>query len=635
MRGTQTLARTVAAAAVLVALLSILTLDALALQPPMREPLELVLTPPANADKVTGSVRMSSGRTLSVSLVARSLVRIDADPAATIPAEAQNDVPAATPQPACGAPNVCIGPGSIKVDPSSLTLVPSIPANVNVTVSDLARPGTYRGTIEVYAALTAPKHHRPDKGRVTSSIVVTLRVTKGPGLVLSPSFTTISATKVQESDSFSDRILTDLFLSPAEERDDIAIPLTNQSADAVRVNAEVIALGSKTGHQLSATVLTNGQAQLPGIQAVDPTLELDRGNEPLYLRVSRAEADTFSGYVYLNAPNDAPAQAIPVSVVIRQLPTWPLILIILGVLLGWAAQLFLATGIKLASAADRLDSLGDDIDSSGLPSALRQSLRDRVEAARGLLNHGGSDAAVAKMDSIGTSLNVYLGANKIEADYPAGHPRPADFDTKIRIIRDLANAGLDKEAADALKELRKACIAAGSPAISAELGGASAPDTEPWYQPWLDRLGEMIVGTSTAGGGPFNTVIALPGVRLSGFGTLLLVILAALVVGSTTGAVSPIPLLIVAVVVAVALAIYLARKRIKAVWRRRLRALQLARWPLQGVLALALSVVGFQLLYVQQGTTLLGGQIDPIVQYVFWGLGANIASRTLTTFRGS
>jgi uncharacterized membrane protein len=91
-----------------------------------------------------------------------------------------------------------------------------------------------------------------------------------------------------------------------------------------------------------------------------------------------------------------------------------------------------------------------------------------------------------------------------------------------------------------------------------------------------------------------------------------------------------------AAVAVVLILLWVFRKQVRQLWMaRRVFLIQKSRYAMQVALALGLVIIGFELLYVQQATGFIGGQVHPVVQYLFWGLGSDVASRTLASMKGA
>jgi hypothetical protein len=59
-----------------------------------------------------------------------------------------------------------------------------------------------------------------------------------------------------------------------------------------------------------------------------------------------------------------------------------------------------------------------------------------------------------------------------------------------------------------------------------------------------------------------------------------------------------------------------------------------ARKALRLLLSNGLVLVGMKLLYTENAAAAIGGQFDPVFQYVLWGLGADISAQALSQARG-
>jgi hypothetical protein len=584
-------------------------------------PERLVLRGSVGDEAITATLRFESSVALELVFLGSPLIRDGADD---------------TSGEECAADPLCLDPSKVTFEPKSLELEPNLPADVVVSVSGVSRPGTYQGSITVRSravlpdTTSAPTTASPapsmsPEPRVPSEIEIEVVVGAGPHLALVGGAEGVEAKRVRTDWSVDDWVAA-VFLSEAERADRVDISLVNTTEDPVSVRPAVSARGSNTAEVLPASAIVS---PLP-----TPTVEAGSvATLGLQLNLDDVEPDEYTGAVYLTTSPEHPPQELPLKLTIRQGPFWPLMFIIGGIGLGFLVKYLLTRGSKVAEAYDRYAAVARGLETADLTDEDRAVLNKRlagIVAALDRLNDAASDAQVTELSA---AIGVLSDLKEFEAT--------ADdkYRAEIAGVRTWAHVGQAAEATKALNLLRvKAAMEASQAVVPddvrqidlSRVDAGEAVDRVAWPQRarsgvlgWAASIAlQLAVIVVVVGGILFFEQSTFHEAPSFDFGpwAIGLGILAAVWVlaGALLREGSP------------------ARPHMDAVRaflrRHRLTAIRGARWPLRLALWVVLGVVGMELLYVNEVSELLGARADPVVHYVFWGLGTDVTSRTLTNF---
>ncbi|GAB1539326.1 hypothetical protein NUACC21_19920 [Scytonema sp. NUACC21] len=174
------------------------------------------------------------------------------------------------------------------------------------------------------------------------------------------------------------------------------------------VNTTVVAQGELTGYQLnkSAIAISPDSQSLPANQIVGINLVLNRSAMP---------PDHYTGSVYLNFDTRGNRLTLPLDLNIRTGPLFPILVLFLGVILGRLFQYVQGSGGAQADALKEVNRLDLDIADADLENEQdRKILTVMSNEARKLIFREKIDAAIAEIEAIRNRLEVLINLQLIE-----------------------------------------------------------------------------------------------------------------------------------------------------------------------------------------------------------------------------
>jgi hypothetical protein len=422
-----------------------------------------------------------------------------------------------------------------------------------------------------------------------------------PALTLPAGTTALSARRVR-LDNPADEILAWLFLTEAERSDQLIVPGTNDSRDPILVAIEFDAVGQASGRPFPSGSIT-WSTNLDPARACAPEskLSLPGQRAPAFkacLSKSTIAPDRYVGSVYLEGSAGAPAQAIPLDLTIKQGPGLPFLMILSGIALSWVAKWLIDRAFPAAALLDDLRKLERRIDA--VPAEDQQPLRALALRVRTSIDADDQEMAKADLKQATTAVEVTEGLVAFEVDHGSAFKAERDH------VRALLRAALVDEAATALLALRRAAV----PTEPAATAGAEEAVRRgaPRGLPRRARASSSAVYAILVTIGVVLAVLALRTLPV-----VVVVVLAATLVAL--------------------LAVIPGRRQIGSYVRHHwVSGAAAARPFVRLLIGLGLAIVGLETLYVANGTQLIAAPIDPLVVFTFWGLGSDVASRTIINF---
>ncbi|MDQ3689401.1 MAG: hypothetical protein M3406_05080 [Chloroflexota bacterium] len=543
-------------------------------------------------ESISGTIRLESEAALRVSLVVAPLI-VGFDP--TSPPES------------CGNVDACIGVHDITVEPGSMDLAPGIPTDIKITVAGVPAPDIYEGAWTLLSRAVVEEPGNPDEPTPTpeplqsSAVTVQVEVEPSPDVAVLGGTETVVATRVQTTLP-GEELLASIFLSPGERLTDLLVPVTNSTDELVSVTGSATAIGEHT-----AAALPDG-ALLPP----DPATAIEARSAAVMDWGVRAETvlpDTYVGALLLDAGEGEARVEVPLQLSIRPGPLVPLLLIIAGVVLGWLAKFLMERGSRLADVyssyrqsvkrlAEADLELGDRDHLAGRLATIEQTLRALKDAP-------------AKDDLMEWGIATAVLVSLTEFEAATGQTYAAD----IAGIRVRARDGQASKARDELVDLRVRAAKDSvqlRPFDQPEMVGREPP-VEVIERPRSQRAARWVVMVGLSTAAVFlviGFVISLSSYNTAppDFGWLVNAAIAVAVVGAAWWAGA------------------------ELVKRHLLDLVVGARPVLYLILFVGLAFVGMELLYVNGLTALIGARSDAFLQYVVWGLGTDVASRTISNF---
>ena len=590
----------VAAAVLLPALVRASGGEALSLTPN-----PLVLDPGGAATTWSGAIRLQSEKKLAVSLLPRALRRLSPNPEATHRASASSPPFGFE----CKAVDACVDGAAVKVDPATLTLEPNVPAEVVVTVTGPLPQGVYEDAVDVtYVDVVAASPVASDP--VTGNQVLTVRVVAraSPSLAFPFGSESVTARRVR-IDNALDETLARFLLTEAERSDELVLPAVNDSSRSVSVSLAFDAIGQSRGHAFPSGAITwtadmTSGGGCPG----SSTVTLAPGTGPAIkacLDKDKIEADRYLGALALVGEAGTKAQAIPVDLTVKEGPSGPFLWILLGILLGSLAKVLIDHAFPAAELFEQLRKLDRRIDA--MPAVDQVPLLQLAHRVRDCINVDDEGRATIELATLSKAVEVTESLRAFECTHGAA---AGDERAKIRrLLRD----GLFEEAETALRAVRVAAAEAAPTTADRSAPPAAAEE-----------------GVEAAGAGA-RLASVVRHIRANRYWWVVVAIVAFAVVADALLPISIAGGLVAAAVVGVLL--FVRRREIRSyVVHNWIRGVAPLRMVARILIGLGLALVGLETLYVANGAQLIATPLDPIVVFLFWGLGSDAASRTLINF---
>lgn len=216
-----------------------------------------------------------------------------------------------------------------------------IPKDFQVKIANPQLPGTYKGQIEILLS---------EQKRL--AIPLTLLVNARPKLVAAKGYEQMRLNLTQCS---WDCLLADWFLAPSAFLHSTNLVFDNLVDAPVKVtNVEVLLKGEQTGYPL-----TSQQIQVAGYN------ELLKPNQIVKILLNWEKAyippDRYTGSVYLTLDGAQERLMVPVELNMRIAPLRPLLVLVIGIILGRLVKYMQEKGIPQAEALGKVKKLQERI----------------------------------------------------------------------------------------------------------------------------------------------------------------------------------------------------------------------------------------------------------------------------------
>jgi hypothetical protein len=451
-------------------------------------------------------------------------------------------------------------------------LTADVPKDFQVTVSGLKLPGTYQGKIEILL----PGQNRSD------AVTINLKVTAKARPALTPLAGT-DQIRLKLVNCSLDCWLAQMLLPASTLLNQWQLQFDNAVQANVNVlDNQVILRGERTGYQLtqSALALPQSQQSIPAGKGGALPLTLNRSNMP---------PDHYTGSIYLTLEGRPERLILPVDLNVRGGPFWPLVLLLMGIVLGRLVKYMQERGKPLASGLEAVNKLQALINKA--PAQDQQVVAPMLDAVRQLVYREKLENLQPALSAIEGRLDTLQKLRTIEASLKGKeqHPIANKVLDKISQIRQL----LAQEQDDKVNALMTEVKGLLAELITTSLMG---PDNKP--DPAIVRAKEeadQVKVTTPPGLPPILPI----GKWLKGFQDALIFL---------SGLSDEI---------------------------RAEATLWLVRPLLYLVLLVGLLAVGIGTLYVDNGLTFGANPLADYMGLILWGLSADVASRTLSNLQGS
>ncbi|HEY9751620.1 MAG TPA: hypothetical protein V6C46_01610 [Coleofasciculaceae cyanobacterium] len=349
------------------------------------------------------------------------------------------------------------------------------------------------------------------------------------------------------------------------------------------LNTAVVVQGDLTGYQL-----TNGALALP--QTIPPLPANQIVSIPLTINRTQMPPDHYGGNISLALRGRGDRLTVPVNLSVRTGPSFPLLVLFFGIILGRLLKYMQERGEPQANALREVYRLRNDIETSGLEDQNKQLLLGMVPEVEKMVDRQQLDGVLLQIQSIRGRLEILKKLQLLENqinEQADKLPTDADsFTTPIRKVRRLIAEKQDDEAKALLET------------IAAELDQyelRSAGDTR--LESFKRSIQQTVTATTQIN--QPTTIQTYPIEQPAKFRQLLI-----LLSGITD------------------------RVRAEATY-----------WVVRPLLSLTLLIglsgVGINSLYIENGTSFGARPFSDYLGLILWGLSADVASRSLSSLQGS
>ncbi|MBD2198393.1 MULTISPECIES: hypothetical protein [Calothrix] len=445
-----------------------------------------------------------------------------------------------------------------------------LPKDFQVKVNGVKLPGTYQGQIEILL---------PSQKRSEALIVpVTVKAKARPALVPVKDSEQVQLQLVRCS---WDCGLAHLLLPDSAFQQQRLIYLDNPNQATISLtSAEVILQGRQTNYQI-----TNAEVEAP------PSPQTLAANKiisvPLKWVRSQIPPDRYTGAVYLTMEGREGRLSIPIDLSMRTGPAMPILILILGIILGRLFKYMQEKGIPQSDALAEVYKVENTINQADQKD--QEILNPMVTKVRSSVKQMDLETANADLVKIKERKNCLDSLRKIEQQL-AGMEQDPDVGgengilAKINEARKSIKFEKDDQAQELLEQIKNSLIK-----LSQVMMGANQqPD------PTLTAAAnEAAIAKNSAESA--TKVQKIPAAKFAWWRRLLIV----------TAGVS-----------------------------NELRA-EATLWVVRPLLSLTLliglSLVGIRALYVEKGLTFGANPFSDYLELILWGLSADVASRSLSS----
>jgi len=376
-----------------------------------------------------------------------------------------------------------------------------------------------------------------------------------------------------------DCALATLLLPKSTRIEQLQLQFDNPAAEPAQIlNSATIVRGNFTGYQLTDAFSVPSTATLAANQIV---------SLPLTLKPSAIPPDQYSGAIYLTLTNQTNRLALPVNLNVRSGPLSPLLILLIGVVLGRLFKYMQEQGGPQAEVRKKVYQLEADLKDAHPED--QKLLTGMVQATRKLVYRQQVETANTQVTVIRSRLDVLTQLRAIEARLSErqknDEPVPDEAFDQIRQVRTEIEQGLDAKAKETLDQVietlssmpTKKGEADDSEKVTSTLKGAAANLDQnarslaiaPRQPTWIDQVQRTLID-------------------LSGLSDLV---------------------------------------RAEATY-------WFVRPVLYGVLLVGLTIVGLNTLYIEKGETFGARPLSDYFGLLLWGLSADVASRSLSGLQG-
>lgn len=314
-------------------------------------------------------------------------------------------------------------------------LEPGPPLRLGVTVSGIPSGGEYEGALQLWQ----------DK-RLVHTIRLHLTATAAPKVTAN---TTATVIKLVDPDTKIGEWLTGILLRKGETLDTIDLEIVNTGGPAaIESGPELIADGTQTHYRLPSTAykVSTQISRTPRGEIIKIPLQFFRDHIP---------PDQYAAAVNIRLRGVEATQVVPLSISLRADPLWPLIVLVVGLVIGRLIRWSEVEGERQAALLARLDRIDRRVGPADLmyiASALGAARRDVYDS-----QFTRADSAVATLESRADLLSqldeLDNGLDNTKATHQSILADVIAARTAVRIGNDTAAAQLTAKVSAAVGQL--------------------------------------------------------------------------------------------------------------------------------------------------------------------------------------
>jgi hypothetical protein len=364
---------------------------------------------------------------------------------------------------------------------AKVNLAANTPKDVEIKVTGIKLPGTYMGTINFLQPGQGLKAFVTIPIEVTAEGVPKLTQRKGS-----------EAVRIQLFDCAGLGCWFARLIQPGAFSSTYPLTFDNASLEAFEMVATVNATGDVTHGSLENVLTVRSPVQVP----VQPVFTL-----PIGIQSPKPLPDHYVGDVQLRMAVDAPPLKIPLEMNVRTGPIFPIIILLLGILLGRLLKYMKDKGTPQSDLLLNLNQLESRIAFSPDAQLLQQMLKD----ARTLIYDMKLDDAkteITHIENRWTQLKTLRGLESLLAPR-ANEPAVSAIIKDIKKARDLIKCMQDQKASEVVSQIQTAVQSLPEPpsthvraqvmaVVQAKKAMADAvrtvqgiAETPKWYVRWL------------------------------------------------------------------------------------------------------------------------------------------------------
>lgn len=322
--------------------------------------------------------------------------------------------------------------------PAELNLTPNAPATFQVKLTGMKDPGEYSGKVSLTLA-----------GQ-TQSVPVDVKVLAS----VRPSLSLLTENDRLQANLVNCNYcpLARLILSSAALKDQTQLHFLKPAGVPLAIsNVAVVVKGDQNRFQLTDQQLKVPLAQS---QAADKHLTV-----PVTIARDQLPADHYTGSIYLTVPGQSNDLKVPVDFNVRSAPVWPLIVLLIGIVLGRLFKFMQDKGNAIADALESINLLEFRLRNVDREDA--EIIRPMLGDARDLVHQDKVTDAVAAVNAISSRISALNELRQIQARLAGkeGNEEVAAILRDIRKAREHIALKQDEAAKELIKKIKDALVA--------------------------------------------------------------------------------------------------------------------------------------------------------------------------------